>query len=92
MKDTKNTEELEMKNILLINKKSDTITGFEVEYKKHLNDNVVFVAEDNIHRNLCRLDFKESDTFRIITVEELLDGEVDDMRFDKVVGNIPYTV
>ena len=78
------------KDVLMAYRKVASITEFEVEYKKHLNDNVILVAENDIHRNLCRLDFKESDTFRIVTTKELIKGEIDNMKFNYAVGNPPF--
>ena len=79
-----------MKNVLMLYRKVATISEFRVEYNKYKGDNVTFVAENDIHRNLCRLHLKESDTFRIITIKELMEGVIDDMRYDFIVGNPPY--
>ena len=79
-----------MKDVLMWYRKVATIKEFEVTLNKYKDDNIVFVAENDIHRNLCRLDFPESDTFRIITIKEEMEGILGDMIFDYIVGNPPF--
>ena len=63
------------------------------QLNKYQNDKITFIVKNNYIKNLLpiltkryRLDVK----INILTIKELLEGKLDNMQFDYIVGNPPY--
>ena len=80
-------------NVLMTYRLQAFNTEILPQLNRYQNDNVVFIVKNNYIKNLLPIlikRYKLDVKINILTVEELLEGKIDNMKFDYIVGNPPY--
>jgi len=61
-----------------------------LQIMKYSHTDIVLVLQNNMERNYFLNNLMEDCIIKVITVDELLRGDIDHMKFDHEVGNPPY--